>query len=102
MLADQGPDLVGKNAVKSDSTKAELFPRPAELGLPVRAQGEQRPAAPDRVLPDVGERRPLAGGVDAEVSYQEATISAASVSASSPNVQPDPSCSRTGLVATRG
>lgn len=73
MLADQGPDLVGEDAVKSDSTKAELFPGPAKLPLPVGTQGEQRPPAPDRVLPDVGERCPLAGGVDPEMRYHEAT-----------------------------
>ncbi|WP_318013098.1 hypothetical protein [Mesorhizobium sp. BH1-1-4] len=50
--------------MKTDVAKAELVVRPAHLRLPIRAQGERRVAATDRMFPEVGEFLAL----DAEIA----------------------------------
>ena len=66
-MNDHRTRVVGQQAVKAHVTKAQLVMTGAHLLLPVGAQGKQRAATPDRVLPESREGISSLGEVANEV-----------------------------------
>jgi hypothetical protein len=56
-MTDEGANVVGEQAVKAHIPKSQFVVAAPQMALPVGAQRDGRVVAPDRVLPEVRERR---------------------------------------------
>ncbi len=66
LMADERPHVIVQQAVEAHVAEAQLLVAPAQLILPVRPERQEGVAAPDRVLPGMGERGRGGGQIAAE------------------------------------
>src|SRR4051812_5761189 len=65
-MIDERAHIVREQAVKADVTESQFFMTAPQLTLPVGAKGYGRVIAPDRMLPEMGERHAAFGQITEE------------------------------------